>query len=236
MPKIKFFEAHSEMLGVAPKPEPSFRNIPNWWKNQESFMDDGRLAQGTYHTTVKKCPAIMDSITSGYIIKVPVDIHIDTTENRIITQVPFEFERLKPYIISGHSSQQLSQMPIDTDIYMPDVLRIHPFWLAQTDNGSSTLFTQPIHREKSPICAVTAIVDTDKFISDGHLSFFVKKNFKGILKQGTPLVQVIPFERKSWEHEIHGFNPDVINIQRKVVRSTFLHGYRLKFWTRKEYK
>jgi hypothetical protein len=236
MTKIRFFEAHSQMLGIAPKPEPAIQNIPAWWKLQQPFMDNGQLSNGTYQSTVKKCPAILDSITAGYIIKMPIDIYVDTTGNQILTQLPFEFERFRPHIISAHPNQQLSNMPIDTEIYMSDVLRIHPFWLIKTDIGSSTLFMPPVFRENSPILATTAIVDTDKFISDGHLSFFVKKNFKGIIKQGTPLVQVIPFNREKWEHEIHGYNPDIENIQRKVVRSTFLHGYKLKFWTRKEYK
>jgi len=68
-------------------------------------------------------------------------------------------------------------------------------------------------------------------------SFFVKKNFKGILKQGTPLIQVFPFKRDDWEMSINKeVNSEEISEQRIMLRSTFENGYKMKYWVKKLFK
>jgi hypothetical protein len=94
-----------------------------------------------------------------------------------------------------------------------------------------------LHSDGYPLKAVEAIIDTDSFTSDGHLSFFVKKGFKGILKQGTPLAQIFPFKREDWEMEIDkDYSPELIQQQRVDVRSTFQNGYKLKHWVKKTFR
>ena len=40
-----------------------------------------------------------------------------------------------------------------------------------------------------------------------------------------------------WEMEIDKeFDPEKTNLQRRVVRSTFQNGYRVKFWQKKNFK
>jgi hypothetical protein len=109
--------------------------------------------------------------------------------------------------------------------------------MVQTDAGYSTFFTNPMHQSPSPLKAIDAVVDTDNYFTDGHLSFLVKKNFKGTLKQGTPMSQVFPFKREEWTMElVNNFPPKKIEEQRNKVRSTFQNGYRLKFWQKKTFK
>ena len=109
--------------------------------------------------------------------------------------------------------------------------------MVQTDEGYSTLFTSPMHQGPSPLKAIDAVVDTDNYFTDGHLSFLVKKNFKGTLKQGTPMSQIFPFKREEWTMElVNNFPPKKIEEQRNKVRSTFQNGYRLKFWQKKTFK
>ena len=43
------------------------------------------------------------------------------------------------------------------------------------------------------------MVDTDKYPIPVHFPFLLKKNFEGLIKQGTPIIQVIPFKRESWK-------------------------------------
>ena len=64
------------------------------------------------------------------------------------------------------------------------------------------LIIQPQNADDSPLMAISGIIDTDKFIVNGHFSFIVKRGFSGIIKQGTPLVQVIPFKRENWTSSI----------------------------------
>jgi hypothetical protein len=86
--------------------------------------------------------------------------------------------------------------------------------------------------------AFNGLIDTDKFISDGHFSFLVKKGFKGVLKQGTPIVQIIPFKREDWSSELVDLETAAAEVQKQRfrLRSVFSGGYKNKFRTKKEYK
>jgi len=236
MAKIKFVPGFPELKEIAPPPESATRNVPEWYKEQPSMIDD-KLEDGTLKLTVKKCQAFFDAMALGYMLKMPVDIYIDATGPTIDVQIPKELEKMRGMILSQHSREQVSHLPIDEDLYMPHILRIHPTWLAQTEPGYSTLFLSPLHSDGYPLKAVEAIIDTDSFTSDGHLSFFVKKGFKGILKQGTPLAQIFPFKREDWEMEIDkDYSPELIQQQRVDVRSTFQNGYKLKHWVKKTFR
>ncbi len=237
--KIKFLQSYPHLVDVFPEPEPGTKNIPDWYRSQPGISgeDPNTLHMGSFRLTVKKCQAFFDAIAVGYILKVPVDIYIDTTDGKFDIQLPLEMNRFRAELLAHHSTEQISHMPFDKQEYCDMVLRIHPTWMVSTPEGYSTLFMNPMHQPPTPLSAVEAIVDTDKFISDGHLSFLVKKNFKGVIKQGTPLVQVIPFRRDQWESElVKDFDPEKTNLQRRIVRSTFQNGYRIKFWQKKVFK
>jgi hypothetical protein len=99
------------------------------------------------------------------------------------------------------------------------------------------LFVQPQYSDDTPLTALQAIVDTDAFVSDGHLSFLVQKGFKGVIKQGTPLVQIIPFKRESWKMDIVSPEESAkkMGTQRLQVRSSFTNSYKNKFRSKKDY-
>lgn len=238
MPKLQWISAYPEMDSVFPKPQPATKNVPQWYKDQPKTIDGDQMVQnGTMKLTVKACQAFFDSMALGYMLRLPCDIYIDTTDGKFDVQIPAELRAYQSKLISQHTKDQVSHYPIDTDIYMSDiVLRIHPSYMVRTEPGYSTLFTAPIHQPPSPLKAVDAIIDTDNFFSDGHLSFFVKKNFKGVLKQGTPFVQVFPFKREDWESEHIVVDDSEKTKQRHSVRSTFQHGYRMKHWVKKIFK
>ena len=83
-----------------------------------------------------------------------------------------------------------------------------------------------------------AIVDTDTFVTDGHLSFLVDKDFKGIIRQGTPLIQVIPFKREAWEKNFVSAeqSEEKYENQRLRLRSVFSNAYKNLFRAKKEYR
>ncbi len=237
--KITFLQAYPHLVDVFPLPEPGTKNVPDWYKSQPSVSGPNPDVpeQGSLRLTVKKCQAFFDAMAVGYVLKVPVDIYVDTTDGKLDIQLPGEMARYRAELIAHHSTEQVSHFPLNEGIYVNQILRIHPTWMVSTPEGYSTLFMQPIHQAPSPLQAVEAIIDTDKFWSDGHLSSFIEKNFKGIIKQGTPLAQVFPFKREDWEMELDKeFDPEKTNLQRRVVRSTFQNGYRVKFWQKKNFK
>lgn len=238
-PFISFNSTYPKLIDIFPEPEPASKNLPGWYKSQPAyFNNDKTVVNGSQKLTVKKCVAFFDVISSGYILKSPVDIHIDTTGENPIFEISPQFKQLKIPLIANHSSEQISHYPIDKETELEFLLRINMVWVVSTSKGYSCLFLNPQHHDSSPLKAVSAIIDTDEFYSDGLFSFVVKKGFKGIIKKGTPLVQVIPFKRENWTSHINQ-NFDVNNElrhQRFKIRTIFNGGYKKYFWKKKVYK
>ena len=238
---IKFYPFSDKITDFTPEPKPASKVMPDWYKQQPGSIDNGELlAQvGQPTSTVKKCLPIFDVITAGYILVAPSDIYIDATDpEKLSYQLPVALSPFKGDIFASHDRRQYSHMPINGDFYHRDLLRIMPFWVVSTPPGYSTLFINPMHRDPSPLTAIPGLIDTDGYPSDGHLSFIVEKGFKGIIKQGTPLVQVIPFKREDWNMEL--VDPKeaepILKKKRIMLRSTFNNGYKNKFRSPKEFK
>jgi hypothetical protein len=94
-----------------------------------------------------------------------------------------------------------------------------------------------MHIDESPISAFPGVVDTDSFVTDGHFSFLVKKDFKGVIKRGTPLVQLIPFKREPWQMEVSSAEKAkaIMLKQSLMLRSVFANAYKIFFRSKKEY-
>lgn len=240
MPVIKFYPYSEMTMEFAPKPMPGVRYVPEWYKLQPgSINDEEFIAQGASGSTVKRCMPVFDAMTAGYIIGAPCDIHLDATNpEELKWSIPLGVKAIQGDMFSRHAPEQYQNYPINPDEYHKQLLRIMPFWAVGTEEGYSTLFMNPHHADESPLWAFSGLVDTDKFISDGHLSFLVKKNFKGVIKQGTPLLQVLPIRREEWTSEIVDptKSKKIFENQRWDLRSTFINGYKNKFRSKKVYK
>lgn len=237
-PLIQFNNTYPKLIDVFPEPEPALKNLPDWYKKQPAYYNNNKdVLNGQQQLTVKKCLAFFDIITSGYILKCPVDIFVDTTGDKPIFEIAPHFQSLRIPLISNHAPEQVSHYPINKEKYLDLIFRINMVWVISTPPGYSSLFIHPQHQEDLAIEAVSAIIDTDEFYSAGLFSFFVKKGFKGIIKRGTPLVQVIPFKRESWESVVNKDFDVLKNVRPKIlkVRSMFSGGYKKFFWHRKEY-
>lgn len=175
--------------------------IPQWYKNQPGYNEIN-------HPTVKRCMPIFDAMTSGYILTSPSDILVDSTNPD--TLVIHASDDFNGELISDHLLSQYDRYPIPEN-YHKTLLRIHPMWAVQTPTGYSSLFINPIHGGSDKLFAVAGLIDTDNFISDGHLSFFVKDNTQFEIKAGTPLIQIIPIKRDDWQMSL-GTNEEMRNI------------------------
>jgi hypothetical protein len=240
--KISFISTMPKNVDLFPEPVPAFKEIPTWFKKVLPFYDnDDTPMDGIQRLTVKRCVAFLDMLSSGYIIKAPFDIYIDTTNGQKIFQIPKALEGfsslgIKP-MISAHDMKQVEGYPIDRDQYIEHIFRINPIWVAKGSKGVSALFIQPQHHEVSPLYAIAAVIDIDGYPSDGLLSFLVKKEFRGYIHKGTPLVQVIPFMRQDFVSEIirdQKENDKVKQISNRV-RTVFNSGYRKMMWKKKSY-
>jgi hypothetical protein len=213
--------------------------LPEWYKKTPSTINNNGMSYGQPATTVKKCMPIFDLITAGYMVTAPCDIYLDSTNpDKLQWSIPLPMMSYQGDMFAVHAPEQYENLPINKALHHKDLLRIFPFWAVGTPKGHSLLVLQPAYSDSGPLTALQAIVDTDKFITDGHLSFVVEKGFKGVIKQGTPLIQVIPFKRDSWKKEVVETEnaARVFHNQRLKVRSMFVNGYKNIFRSKKDYR
>lgn len=240
MKTIKFHPFNEDSVKFAEPPQPSSKFLPSWYKRQpSSYPDKDDFVHGVVTSTIKRCMPIFDMMTAGYMITAPCDIYVDATNpEELVYSIPSTLRQYHNDLFARHDVLQYSEYPINRNDVHKDLLRIFPFWIVETEPGHSAIFINPTHQDDSPLVGFSGIIDTDTFMSDGHFSFTVRKDFKGIIKQGTPLIQVIPFKRDDWNSEISepGKLASKIDRQRLDLKSVFINGYKNKFRFKKEYK
>lgn len=212
-------------------PQPAHKFVPDWYKNLESYMSGEKKPIGDGHTTAtaKRCMPLFDAITSGYILVSPADVYVSSKDGN-----PW-FEWSGYDLIAFHPKEQAPNHPNNNghNAYPKWV----NYWGIETPKGYSTLFVQPFHRE-SPFTILPGIVDTDKYFAPVNFPFVLNDvKFEGLIPAGTPIAQVIPFKRESWEMEF-GSNLEYekqLDIKRKL-QSKFFDRYKTMFRSIKEYK
>ncbi len=215
-------------------PEPASKNIPDWYRNLNSYINDEKRPDGRGNTTatMKRCMPVFDMMTGGYIIPTWTDIYISDTEDGNVKIEAPEFEAL-----GFHAASQAGEMPGITSGAETIPKWFNP-WSIKTPKGYSCLFIAPTFRDDSIFKILPGIVDTDEYTSPVNFPFiFTDPSYRGYIPAGTPMAQVIPFKRDSWELEIGGekefFEQKGKKDQTKMV---FFDGYKRFFRSKKEYK
>jgi hypothetical protein len=243
-------------------PEPSSKNIPDWYKNMDSYMGGEKIPDGNGGTTgtIKKCMPVFDAINSGYIIKTPVDVYVSQKEafyadkehfDKTGETIEMSDEKIKegnlkktvPHyewanfgIIQFHPIEQAPKHPNRNGHQVSYPKWMNP-WSIKTPPGYSVAFVQPWHRE-SPFTVFPGIVDTDAYTAAVNFPFVLNDTlWEGLIPAGTPIAQVIPFKREEWKMEI-GSKEDFAE-QSKIankLRTRFFDSYKNQFRSLKEYR
>ena len=212
------------------QPKPASRLVPDWYKNMDSYISKEKKPAGDASTTatIKRCIPVLDAITAGYIIESPADVWVSKKDEAQW------FEWSDFGLINFHPIEQAPEHPARKPFAYP---KWSNYWSITTPKGYSTLFVQPMHRE-SVFTILPGIVDTDTYTAPVNFPFVINDpTFEGLIPKGTPIAQVIPFKRDSWNMEI-GTKEDFDrqNKTSKKLQSKFFDRYKSMFWTRKEYK
>lgn len=232
---IEFTDMSSEVMDEY-APKPAKREIPDWYKHMEAYIDGKREAyaddRGFSSSTIKKCMPVYDSITAGYIIYSPVDVEVSRNPEGNWFRWP------SMNALSFHDHSQVATYPIvDTGSKAPIPKWNNP-WAIKTPPGYSCLFTAPMHRE-SVLKIFDGVVDTDTYFQPVQFPFqLVQKDFLGIIPAGTPIAQVIPFKRESWDHTVQKRIDVSGNSFERVtanLKATFFNGYKDRFWFKKDF-
>jgi hypothetical protein len=213
-------------------PKPATASVPDWYKNLESYIGDEKkpTGEGGTSATIKRCMPVFDAIINGYILYTYTDVWISQKDN-----MPwYEWPSFGP--IEFHPVEQAPNHPNRNGHQASYPKWINP-WAIQTPPGYSVLITQPMHRE-SVFTILPGIVDTDQYNAPVNFPFVLNNiEYEGLIPAGTPMAQVIPFKRDSWEMNF-GSLQDLEKQNKTTIRlrTKFFDSYKSQFRQPKEYK
>jgi len=253
------FVGPAEFKDAIEKPAPAAKFMPNWYKNLPAFGNNDKkgigfniLNDGTFDgetsMTAKKCVPLQDAFGLGYVIPLWADllITVDKPSEKGIDEpayIQFNWSN-NSEPITDHNAGQLGKdypwpVPIE-DIPGGRAWKFNNPWTIKTPPGYSCIFTTPFNRPELTIKVMTGVVDTDTYQTRINFPFiFNAPSGEYLIEAGTPLVQVIPFKRDSWNSTIrHETKKD--EQQRGVVdnklKMRFKEGYKKFFWSKKKFR
>lgn len=235
MKKIQFYPAPEN---AGPPPVPAKTLIPQWYKdislyNVSNSPKDLTLintGKGTDSSSisVKLCSPTFDSFIMGYHFVLGEDIYVSVNEDTGVPSISWESNNFPI------SRAPIVEIPIPPG-YHPVGFLYRMMYGVKTPPGTSVIVTHPFNRWDLPFVVPSAVVDSDKKFAPIDLRIFFKIGFEGIIKQGTPIFQVIPFTREDWEMEI---SPELTKdaLWQHELRRTYLHSeYTKEYQAKKEY-
>lgn len=208
------------------------KNMPQWFKEIPIVSkDDLRINDNgsVKNKTVKHCMPFFDAMSFGYHIVLATDIHFKYDNG----QVNYKY----PVVELISHRDKPAGIPISDEFYNIE-FTWKMLWTPKTPKGYSCLVTHPINRIDLPFQTLSGIIDSDVFYhsQNGNLPFYLKKEFEGVLKKGTPIAQVIPFKRDNWKSHVVEYDKDEVQKRMFQKSSVFVDFYKKFAYVKKIFK
>jgi len=210
---------------------PAKNHIPDWykeiprWKNNEIFD----MNTGSFNTTIKQCMPFLDSLTIGYMIVLPNDLYVKNNNG-------------KPYItwkggdFGPNARSELSTLNLVPTSHHPTEFTWQSGVSITIPSNYNAIFTHPLNRHDLPFTTVSGVIDGGFVMYPrGNIPFFIKEGFEGIINQGTPIIQIIPFRKENWHSKIKNGLVKLGYDEEKKGKSLINGFYKKTYWTRKKY-
>jgi hypothetical protein len=248
--KVIEFSAHEDYVALKEDyPIPAKFNIPDWYKKLEHSLND---------KTIKGCIPFLDTLTSGYLLKMPQDLRIlHNVDNKDEKGNTFK-DSFQTFALYGHSSllgfkslnlnsgidchltKQVEGSPfIEKNKNLPFYKILNP-WKITTPKGYSCLFVPPLNNADDRFSIIPGIVDTDTFPLEINFPIIINGDKYPILEttieKGLPYVQIIPFKRNHWKMKIKSNTPKDIQKNNIFYHLTIFNKYKNRFWSKKSWK
>jgi len=240
------FSAHEDYFAQKEDyPIPTKLNIPEWFKKLEHTVEN---------RTIKGCIPFLDSLTVGYLLKIPQDFNVKhNVDNKYNLKDSFQTFGLHDRsqtlyekninLNSGfdvHTLKQVEGSPfIEKNKNLPFYKILNP-WKIKTPKGYSCLFVPPLNNADDRFSIIPGIVDTDTFPNEINFPIIINGDKYPVLettiKKGTPYVQIIPFKRDSWKMTVKPRKQKEIQNSRLFYGLKILNIYKDKYWNKKSWK
>jgi len=225
----------SEMI----HPVQASKALPDWYKDLAGYSNgtshdiknllpnNDRGSDGSDVST-KLCLPFLDAMISGYMYLLEDDLTVDLDKNgkpELSWDKPTMID-IRPHV----------DMAIPEDCH-PIQFGFKMSWYYRTPEKYSTLITHPMNRFDLPFYIPSGIVDSDIWGLPVFIPFFLKRNFVGTIKKGTPIFQMIPIKRDDWNLNIDFSEDSYMEnlILEEKRRSHITAHYKKSTWQKKNY-
>ena len=211
--------------------KPAKNYVPEWYGKTKAFLN------GSSDPALRSCVPFLDSFLTGYIVTTFCDLVVEQTVHGPMIKWPGQTSETADYWepLQARGPEVSYPMPVPNGYSEKHFVWNNPN-LIRTPKEYSILITQPLNQYDLPFFTLSGIVDSDiDILSSGRIPFFVKEGFQGVVPKGTPIFQIIPIKRDSWQ-SIHNQELVKDNRRRLWQVGTVINGwYRKNIWVKKEY-
>jgi hypothetical protein len=242
------FSAHEDYFNLKEDfPIPTKLNIPEWYKKLENVV---------LNRTIKGCMPFLDTITSGYLLKMPQDFHVrHNVDNKNEKGEVFKdsFQTFGLHDMGNHINSKFINLNSGLDFHPLKQVEGSPFieknknlpfykilnpWRIKTPKGYSCLFVPPLNNADDRFSIIPGIVDTDSFPNEINFPIIINGDKYPVLEttiqKGIPYVQIIPFKRDSWKMTFKSLKET--KSSRVFYGLQLLNTYKEKYWSKKSWK
>ncbi len=237
--KIQFQALDEYVEAAQADPKPASSLLPEWYKKLSRYINNtDKPIKALGRKDVKSCVPFRDAMVSGYMYLLPADVEVVSYENGDIDilynhQLTFRIVDKRGSINDLNNQGNGMPNPLGTS---PIMFAWAALWGVKTNKKDSVLITHPLNRNDLPFVTTSGVIDSGYFGVAGNIPFFIKEGFAGIIPKGTPIAQIIPFERQEWVSEKIPSNPKEYSLF-MTLRDTYLSGFYSRFMRQpKNYK
>jgi len=252
--KKQTIEFKTDIMGLAKFAPvvPAQEAVPNWFKEMKHYIEEkpqgwnpqampgraknlfgkmGKTAQNMFYSfTVKRCPAIVDIMTEGFVVPMWSDFLIQRgfPPNMGGEEILEWDNRDFPYGASFHQNNQIYNWDLPSKSTYKHPLKFHSPWKFFTPKGYSTLFIPYNYDFQTDYSVLPGIVETDTW-HEVNFPTLIHKKKDFMIKRGTPFVQAIPFKRSKWNFKMDMVTEKEVaaeNARKNFTSGNFNQGYR----------
>lgn len=219
---LKFESAHEVYPDII---VPAKSTIPKWYKDQKP--------DGVITTSFKRCVPLLDSLTTGYLVKLPIDLYV--TKNDSGPNIDWRQSQDGVEMVGFRLNDSIDNIPSPAGYYKDSFFWKFPVSF-QVPVGYSALVTQPLNRFDLPFFVFSVVIDGGYTLVPGaNMAFYLKEDFKGIIEQGTPIAQIFLIKNESWKAEkTKGIIKQGL-LDKMKSTSLYSGWYKQTWWTKKDY-
>jgi hypothetical protein len=206
-------------------------NTPKWYKDIPRFADSDPTKKIFSHT-VKQCVPFLEAMTCGYHILLPCDIDVYQNKDGL-TEIRWR-SSFDPISERSGKTEEYLNVP---DGYQKNNSFVWKFpAYLNIPKGYSVLVTHPLNRYDLPFHTLSGVIDGDFTMAiGGNLPFFIKNNFNGVIKRGTPIAHVLPFKQENWELKKEKGIEEYAKQNRTNSTSVIFGWYKDSHWKKKKW-